>query len=279
MGKDMIKIGEIQELPIVKRTDFGVYLGDETERVLIPRKQVPEEASVGDVVEVFIYRDSQDRLLATTRKPALVLGQVARLEVKDTGKIGAFLDWGLEKDLFLPFKEQTYRVRPGDNCLVALYVDKSSRLCATMNVYRYLKSTTQYRRGDMVNGTAYQYIEKFGMYVAVDDMYQGLIPKKECYGVLNVGDMLKGLRVTNVTADGKLELAVREVGYLQRDDDAEKILEVIEEFDGVLPFSDKASPEVIKRELGMSKAAFKRAVGKLLKEGRIELSESSIRLK
>lgn len=275
----MIRIGEVQDLKIVKKTDFGVYLGNEEERVLLPRKQVPENVSIGDTVTVFIYRDSQDRLLATTNKPALVLGEVARLEVKDTGKIGAFLDWGLEKDLFLPFKEQTYRVHPGDNCLVALYVDKSSRLCATMNVYKYLGTTTQYKRGDMVSGTAYQYIEKFGMYVAVDDMYQGLIPKKECYGVLNVGEKLTRLRVTNVTADGRLELAVREVGYLQRDDDAAKILETIEEFDGVLPFSDKASPEVIKRELGMSKASFKRAVGKLLKEGRIELSETSIRLK
>ena len=105
----MIRIGEVQDLQIVKRTDFGVYVGDEQERVLLPRKQVPENAGIGDTVTVFIYRDSQDRLLATTRKPMLVLGQVARLEVKDTGKIGAFLDWGLEKDLFLPFKEQTYR--------------------------------------------------------------------------------------------------------------------------------------------------------------------------
>ena len=152
----MIRIGEVQDLKIVKKTDFGVYLGNEEERVLLPRKQVPENVSIGDTVTVFIYRDSQDRLLATTNKPALVLGEVARLEVKDTGKIGAFLDWGLEKDLFLPFKEQTYRVHPGDNCLVALYVDKSSRLCATMNVYKYLGTTTQYKRGDMVSGTAYQ---------------------------------------------------------------------------------------------------------------------------
>lgn len=275
----MIKIGEKQELRIVKKTDFGVYLGDENERVLLPKKQVPQDAQIGDSLMVFIYRDSEDRLLATINEPKLTLGQVARLKVKDTGKIGAFLDWGLEKDLFLPFKEQTYRVRPDDICLVALYVDKSGRLCATMNVYKYLGTTMQYKRGDMVRGTAYQYIEKFGMFVAVDDMFQGLIPKKECYGGLNVGDELTGLRVTNVTADGKLELAVREVGYLQRDEDADKILKTIEEFDGVLPFSDKASPEVIKRELDMSKAAFKRAVGKLLKEGRIELTETSIRIK
>ena len=277
-----MQLGKTQPLRIVKKVDFGVYLAEEEDqenRVLLPVKQVPEGAKTGDELEVFLYKDSKDRLIATTAEPYITLGKVARLKVKEVTKIGAFLDWGLEKDLFLPFKEQTYRVRPGDSCLVALYIDKSSRLCATMNVYKYLKGTTQYKRGDMVQGTAYQYIEKFGMYVAVDDMYQGLIPKKECYGVLNVGDTLTGLRVTNVTADGRLELAVREVGYLQRDDDAAKILETIEEFDGVLPFSDKASPEVIKRELGMSKASFKRAVGKLLKEGKIELSDTSIRLK
>lgn len=274
----MINIGEKQKLEIVKKTEFGVYLGTTEEKVLLPKKQVPQDARIGQEIEVFIYRDSKDRLLATTNQPKLMLGEVARLTVKETGKIGAFLDWGLEKDLFLPFKEQTYRVRENDTCLVALYVDKSSRLCATMNVYKYLKTTNNYKRGDLVNGTAYQYIDKFGMYVAVDDMYQGLIPKKEFYGDINVGDSLKGIRVTNVTADGRLELAIRDVGYLQRDDDAEKIIKVIEEFDGVLPFSDKASPEVVKRELDMSKAAFKRAVGKLLKEGRIVLSETSIKL-
>ena len=275
----MIELGKTQCLNVVKKVDFGVYLGTEEDKVLLPKKMVPEDIEAGDALTVFVYRDSSDRLIATTKTPKVQLGQLAVLKVSQVSKIGAFLDWGLEKDLFMPFKEQTKHVQEGDECLVALYIDKSSRLCATMNVYKYLKGTTQYKRGDMVQGTAYQYIEKFGMYVAVDDMYQGLIPKKECYGVLNVGDTLTGLRVTNVTADGRLELAVREVGYLQRDDDAAKILETIEEFDGVLPFSDKASPEVIKRELGMSKASFKRAVGKLLKEGRIELSDTSIRLK
>ena len=275
----MIELGKTQCLNVVKKVDFGVYLGTEEDKVLLPKKMVPEDIEAGDALTVFVYRDSSDRLIATTKTPKVQLGQLAVLKVSQVSKIGAFLDWGLEKDLFMPFKEQTKHVQEGDECLVALYIDKSSRLCATMNVYKYLKGTTQYKRGDMVQGTAYQYIEKFGMYVAVDDMYQGLIPKKECYGVLNVGDTLTGLRVTNVTADGRLELAVREVGYLQRDDDAAKILETIEEFDGVLPFSDKASPEVIKRELGMSKASFKRAVGKLLKEGKIELSDTSIRLK
>lgn len=275
----MIRLGEKQTLAIVKKTEFGVYLGTEDEKVLLPKKQVQENAQIGDEINVFIYRDSMDRLLATVNEPKLVLGEVATLEVKEVGKIGAFLDWGLEKDLFLPFKEQTYRVHEGDRCLVGLYIDKSNRLCATMNVYKFLKGTDRYRRGDLVSGTAYQFIEKFGMYVAVDDMFQGMIPKKELYGEPKLGQKLTGLRVTNVTEDGRLELAIREVSYLQRDEDAAKILKAIEEFDGVLPFSDKASPEVIKRELDMSKAAFKRAVGKLLKEGKIELGESAIRLK
>lgn len=273
----MINLGLKQTLKIVKKTEFGVYLGTEDEKVLLPKKQVPENALIGDELEVFIYRDSQDRLLATVNEPKLTLGKIARLNVTDVGKVGAFLDWGLEKDLFLPFKEQTYRVNIGDNVLVALYIDKSSRLCATMNVYKYLNTTTQYVKGDMVSGTAYQKIDSFGMYVAVDDMYQGLIPKKALYGDIKVGDLVKA-RVASVTKEGRLELAVREVSYLQMDEDSEKVMKAIMEFDGVLPFSDKANPEVIKRELDMSKAAFKRAVGKLYKERKIEIGESSIRL-
>ncbi len=275
----MIELGLKQTLKIVKKTEFGVYLGTEEEKVLLPKKQVPEGTGIGDEINVFIYRDSQDRLLATVNEPKLTLGEVAKLTVKEVGKIGAFLDWGLEKDLFLPFKEQTYKVRPGESCLVALYIDKSNRLCATMNVYKYLKTTTQYSKGDLVNGTAYAYIEKFGMYVAVDDMYQGLIPNKALYGEVSLGSGLRGVRVSNVTPDGKLELAIREMSYLQRDKDAEAILGLIEQYDGVLPFSEKASPEVIKRELNMSKASFKRAIGKLLKEGKIENGDGKIRIK
>lgn len=275
----MIELGLKQTLKIVKKTEFGVYLGSEEEKVLLPKKQVPEGAGIGDEINVFIYRDSQDRLLATVNEPKLTLGEVAKLTVKEVGKIGAFLDWGLEKDLFLPFKEQTYKVRPGESCLAALYIDKSNRLCATMNVYKYLKTTTQYSKGDLVNGTAYAYIEKFGMYVAVEDMYQGLIPNKALYGEVSLGSELKGIRISNVTADGKLELAIREMSYLQRDKDAEAILALLDRYDGVLPFSEKASPEVIKRELNMSKASFKRAIGKLLKEGRLDLTDNKIRLK
>ena len=142
-----MQLGKTQILTIVKQVDFGVYLAEDTskeERVLLPRKQVPEGVQTGDELEVFLYKDSQDRIIATTIEPKLKLGEVARLTVKEVAKIGAFLDWGLEKDLFLPFRQQTRKVQAGDNCLAALYIDKSERLCATMNVYDYLRTDSPY---------------------------------------------------------------------------------------------------------------------------------------
>ncbi len=274
-----MQLGETQILTIVKQVDFGVYLAEDTskeERVLLPRKQVPEGMQTGDELEVFLYKDSQDRIIATTIEPKLKLGEVARLTVKEVAKIGAFLDWGLEKDLFLPFRQQTRKVQAGDNCLAALYIDKSERLCATMNVYDYLRTDSPYEKEDHVTGTIYQISENFGAFVAVDDCYSGLIPSREFFGQLSVGDQITA-RVTAVKPDGKLDLSIREKSYLQLNADAEAVMKVIEEFDGVLPFTDKASPEVIKREFSLSKNAFKRAVGHLLKEERIEITEKSIR--
>lgn len=275
-----MELGKIQTLTVVKQVDFGIYLaeaGETEERVLLPKKQVPSGVQTGDEVEVFLYRDSQDRLIATTAEPKLVLGGgAARLKVKEVTKIGAFLDWGLEKDLLLPFRQQTRKVQAGEECLAALYVDKSGRLCATMNVYDYLRKDSPYGKEDRVTGTIYQISENFGAFVAVDDCYSGLIPSREFFGQVSVGDQVEA-RVTAVKPDGKLDLSIREKGYLQMETDARQVIRALEEFDGVLPFTDKASPEVIKRELSMSKNAFKRAVGHLLKEGRIEITGKSIR--
>lgn len=274
----MIELGKKQTLRIVKKVEFGAYLGSEEEKVLLPIKQLPEGAGIGDELEVFIYKDSKDRLIATTNEPKITLGEVAVLQVADVSKIGAFLNWGLEKDLLLPFKEQTTRVAPGDECLVALYIDKSQRLCATMKVYNYLRKDSPYGKEQDVTGRVYEMSDNFGAFVAVDNMYSGLIPKKQLYGEqsLRVGDVVSA-RVTAVKADGKLDLSIRKKAYLQMDDDAEKLLQIIESFDGVLPFSDKANPEVIRRETGMSKNEFKRAVGRLYKERRIEIGEKFIR--
>lgn len=274
----MIELGKKQTLTIIKKVEFGVYLaeqeGDE-ERVLLPKKQVPEWANAGDKLSVFIYKDSKDRLISTTHEPKIELGNVAVLEVAQVGKIGAFLDWGLEKDLLLPFREQTRRVHEGEQVLVALYVDKSERLCATMNVYEYLELDAPYKKDDKVKGTIYQISQEFGAFVAVDNRYSGLIPRKEFFGNARIGDEIEA-RVTGVKENGKLDLSIREKAYLQMDKDAAYVLEVLDEYDGVLPFNDKVPAEIIERELHLSKNAFKRAVGRLLKEGKIEITEKRI---
>ena len=276
----MIRLGEKQELIIVKLVDFGVYLSEKAsakeDKVLLPAKQVPSGSKPGDALEVFIYRDSGDRLIATTNTPKLMMGQVAELEVVDVGKIGAFLDWGLEKDLLLPFKQQKKRVKQGDKVLVSLYIDKSDRLCATMNVYENLRTDSPYEKDDRVTGRVYEISDNFGAFVAVDNQYSALIPKKELYGNVQLGEDVSA-RVANVREDGKLTLSVRDKAYLQIGKDAETILNLIDSYDGVLPFNDKVSPEIIKRETGMSKNEFKRAVGRLLKEGCIEITEKVIR--
>lgn len=276
----MFKLGEFQKLKMVKKTDFGIYLGvdgDRDNKILLPKAQVPDGIRVGDEIEVFIYRDSKDRLIATTNTPYISLGKVKKLKVLQMGKIGAFLDWGLEKDLLLPFREQTYKPSEGEEVLVSLYIDKSSRLCATMKVYHYLSTNSPYKAGDDVEGLVYEISKNFGAFVAVDDMYSGLIAAKEYAGGLNAGDRIKA-RIISVKDDGKLDLSIREKAYLQIDEDVKVVLKVLEEFSGVLPFSDKASSDTIRREMQMSKAAFKRAVGHLYKERKIEIKENSIRL-
>lgn len=277
----MIKLGEVQELIVVKKVEFGVYLAqskeESEERVLLPIKQVPKETDIGDSIRVFIYRDSEDRLIATTKEAKITLGKVALLRVEQVGNLGAFLDWGLEKDLFLPFKEQTWRVSEGEECLVAVYIDKSNRLCGTMKVYHYLNMDSPYKKEDRVTGLVYEISREFGAFVAVDDKYSGLIPVKELYGNIKEGDRITA-RVTAVKEDGKLDLSVREKAYLQMDVDAEKIMKLLEQYEGELPFNDKASPEIIRNKTQMSKNEFKRAVGRLLKSGKIIITETTIKM-
>ena len=277
----MMEIGKIQKLKVIKEKDFGIYLSDgdkaDAQGVLLPKKQVPAGTKIGDELEVFLYKDSEDRLIATTRVPALELHQTAVVKVAEVGKIGAFLDWGLEKDLLLPYKEQTVKVKKDQEVLVALYIDKSDRLCATMKVYPYLKTQSPYVVEDQVEGRIYEISDNFGVFVAVDDQYSGLIPKTEAQGQYRPGEKVS-CRVTNVREDGKLNLSPRKKAYQQMDEDSELVLKVIGEYAGVLPFDDKVSPEVIKREFGLSKAAFKRAVGHLLKEKKIKIQDKRIYL-
>ena len=277
----MIRLGEKQELVVVKKVDFGVYLAESAEsenRVLLPGKEAPKEIRVGDALEVFVYKDSKDRIISTTETPKLMMGQFAVLKVASVQKIGAFLDWGLPKDLFLPYKEQLTKLYEDDEVLVRLYIDKSSRLCASMKgIYEMLRTDSTYQAGDTVHGRVYEFSNNFGAFVAVDDKYSALVPAHEDHSYLRIGDQVEA-RVVEVKPDGKLTLTLREKAYLQMDKDAERVLEVIKEYAGVLPFNDKASPEIIMREMKMSKGAFKRAVGHLYKERKIEITERNIRL-
>lgn len=276
----MIRLGETQTLTVVKKVEFGIYLAEEgkpDKRVLLPAKQVPDGTELEDEIEVFVYKDSKDRVISTTREPKLKMGEAAALTVVSVQQIGAFLDWGLEKDLFLPYKEQVGKVQAGDTILVRLYIDKSSRLCASMKeLYDMLDTDSPYRRGDMVHGRVYEFSNNFGTFVAVDDKYSAMIPIYEDHSSLRIGDNIEA-RVAGVKPDGKLDLTLREKAYMQIDKDAKQVMQVLEEYGGVLPFNDKTSPEVIMSEAKMSKNAFKRAVGRLYKERKVEITDTNIR--
>ena len=290
----MILLGKKQTLQVVQTTDFGVYLageGDENKyskkrndaelpisKVLLPKNQLKPNTNLGDSYEVFIYKDSEDRPIATTTIPPMELNEFALLTVKEVSTIGAFLDWGLAKDLLLPFKEQTYKVNIGDSVLVKLYIDKSKRLCATMKIYEVLRTDSEYKRDDMVKGTVYEIIDAFGAFVAVDNCYSAMIPKNELFHEVKPGDQVEA-RVTMVHEDGKLDLSLRQKAYLQMDEDSTRIYEKLVSSNGFLPYHDKSDAEEIKQEFNLSKNAFKRAIGRLMKDGKISILDNGIKLK
>ncbi|MBR5338295.1 MAG: RNA-binding protein [Lachnospiraceae bacterium] len=279
----MLRLGEKQILYCISREEFGVYLAEEgwapeKEKVLLPIKQVPEDLKIGDALEVFVYKDSKDRIISTVNEPFITTARPEILKIADTGKFGAFVDCGLERDILLPFKEQTHRVKKGDEVLVALYVDKSSRLCTTMKVYDHLIKTSPYKRDDVVTGFVYDISERFGVYVAVDGIYQGRIPPREYDDSLEYGQRVTA-RVSNVLKDGKMDLSLKKKAYKQMDDDAEALLSLLKSNGGRLELNDSSSPEDIRKITRMSKNAFKRAVGHLLKEEKIRFDRQGIIVK
>lgn len=276
----MMELGKKQTLRVLRKKEIGVYLGEGgsmEQGVLLPRKQVPDGIKVGDELEVFLYKDSEDRLIATVREPLLAIGELGLLTVVQAGSIGAFLDWGLERDLFLPFKEQKWKVRKGEKVLVSLYTDKSRRLCATMKIDKYLSANSPYKKDDEVKGILYEINRSIGGFVAVDRKYFGLIPAGELERDMIPGTELEA-RVSRVREDGKLVLSARKKAYKQMSIDAESVYELIESYNGILPFTDKSAPELIRLETGLTKNAFKRAVGHLLKEGKIQIKTDTIEL-
>lgn len=274
----MIEIGKFHELEIVDIVQIGAYMDGGEDKILLPNNQLPEDAQVGDILDVFIYRDSEDRLIATMKKPFVQVGELGYLKVVQTTQIGAFLEWGLEKDLFLPFAEQRYKVQEGRSYLVFVYVDKSNRLSATTNIEKYLKTDGPYNKDDQVKGTVYMVKKDMGAFVAVDNEYIGLIPRNEYFHEIKNGDQVD-VRVVEIREDGKLNLSPRKIAYKQMSTDAEYILEEMVKNEGFIPVNDKSKPETIKYNLKMSKSAFKRAVGRLLKENKVEQTEEGLRMK
>ncbi|MDR1017806.1 MAG: RNA-binding protein [Lachnospiraceae bacterium] len=274
-------LGKKIELKVNKLVEFGAYLYDGKDKediVLLPKKQVPEDIKLEDTIEVFLYKDSSDRLIATVNEPLLTLGEVARLKVKEVSKIGAFLDMGLERDLFLPFKEQVTKVKEGDEVIVALYVDHTKRLAGTMKVYEYLKGKSLYRRNDKVSGTVFSISEKFGYFLCIDLKYLGRIKNTETNVKYHLGDEVTG-RVIDNLPDGKLEISTKKTIAGQMKDDSDLILERLKQEGGVLHLTDKSNPKEIEKQLGISKNAFKRAIGRLYKEEKIELNADNIKIK
>ena len=271
-----MRLGEWQTLLVSRSVPFGFYLCDikdfgerGAKEVLLPGGEIPDETRIGKEVQVFLYKDSEDRPVATTKRPVLEAGGLALLKVSEVAKTGAFLDWGLPKDLFLPFREQTCRVKAGDSCLVTMYLDKSNRLCASMRVHDILSTDSPYGKDDEVTGTAFDRNPKYGLFVAVDNRFSALVPAQEDTANVRIGEAVKG-RVTKVRPDGRLCLSLRHKAYLQIEEDAKAILLELERRGGSMPFTDQNTPEEIRSEFHMSKAAFKRAAGHLLKQKAVE---------
>ncbi len=276
-------LDEDDELEGFERGDFESDLDLFEKRscqrnILLPNRFISREYQVGDTEKLFIYRDSEDRLIGTTRRPKITMNKIAFLEVTQVTQIGAFLDWGLDKDLFLPFREQRDEVQVGEKHLVKLYVDKSDRICATTKIYNHLTTDTNYSVDDKVSGTIYQIHDEIGVFVAIDNEYHGLIPLREAFGNLELGGQVEAY-VLDIREDGKIDLSVRGKAYMNLDSDAEAILAKINENDGVLMMNDKSDPDEINMVFGFSKRAFKRAVGVLLKAGTIEFIDGGIKLK
>jgi hypothetical protein len=278
----MIKLGEMQELEVAKKVDIGVYLKSEDnekpeDRVLLPIKQVPADTKIGDKIKVFVYRDSNDRIIATVKKPKITMGEIAPLKVVEMSRIGAFLNWGPEKDLFLPFKEQIGDIKLNGEYMVGLYIDKSDRLCATMNLFKVLRTDSPYKVNDNVKGTVFSLKRGLGAMVAVDGKYLGLIHEGEIVKPLHPGQSVE-VRVSNIKEDGKLDLSLKDAPRLQIDKDGEKILKVLIKNKGSLSLNDDSSPEEINKILGMSKSSFKKAAGRLMKRSVIIMTKNGIKM-
>jgi predicted RNA-binding protein (virulence factor B family) len=276
-----MEVGKYNVLTVLRATSVGIYLGDdEGNDVLLPHKYVPEEIEMGQKINVFIYRDSEDRIIATTLQPAIQLNQFAILEVVATSSIGAFLDWGLEKDLFVPFKEQNHKLQTGQWVPVFLYLDEETdRLVASAKINKFFQNEqiSDLEPQQKVEVLVYEKTD-LGYNVIINNMYKGLIYENEIFRRLAWGDQTTAY-IKNIREDGKIDVSLQPLGFLQaRDENTQIILEKLSQNGGKLALTDHSDPIDIQEHLNMSKKAFKKAIGGLYKEGKIRLNEDGISL-
>lgn len=274
----MIKVGELNQLKALRRVEFGIYLDDGKNGILLPNRYVPNLLKPGDEVEVFIYHDSEDRLIATTEKPKARLGEIAKLKVVSVTQHGAFLDWGLPKDIFVPKSQQINKMLPGAEYLVQIVLDaKTSRLAATEKFeWNLTNEPLTISLMEEVNLIVLRRTD-IGYLVVINNIHTGVLHFNEIYRNINAGDQFKGF-IKQISFDGKIDVAAGKPGYGRVEDEGEKILRLLKENNGYLPYFDKSNPDDIYQFFGMSKKTFKMAVGHLYKQRKISLEKSGIKL-
>lgn len=272
-----LRLGHYNRLEVIKELDFGLYLdGYDGEEILIPRVYVPEGTQIGDFLEVFIYRDSEDRLIATTLKPYATVGEFAYLKVKDVSKLGVFLEWGLMKDLLVPFGEQTHKMGLGRSYLVYIYVDEESgRIVATAKLDKFLENdSSKFTEGQEVSLIPYEYTD-LGIKALIDKRVIGVIYKSEVFQEVILGEVTKGF-IKKIRTDTKIDLALVKQGYDRIDNVKSQLYELLVSKEGFLPYTDKTDSEIIYRDLQMSKKDFKKAIGGLHRDGKVKLQHNGI---
>lgn len=276
----MVEIGKQNRLKINKEVDFGLYLDDGNGReILLPKRYVPEHYVIGEEIDVFIYLDSEDLRIATTEIPYATVGDFAYLNITSVNRIGAFADWGLMKDLLVPFSEQKVKLREDKSYVLHVYFDeKTGRIAASSKLHKYFDADTQDLKEDQeVDLLVYEETD-LGYSAVINNRYSGLIFKNQVFQTIKPGKRLTGY-VKQIRPDGKIDLSLQKKGYANIDDAAKVILEKLKKSSDFLPVNDKSNPETIMQLLKMSKKAFKKAVGQLYKERIISITENGIKLK
>lgn len=274
----MIKVGDYNYLRIIREVEFGVYLDDGGEGILLPKRFLPKDAKVGDEIKVFLYHDSEDRMIATTQHPKGKVGEIVKLKAVSVTPQGAFLDNGLMKDLFVPKSKQLTQMYPGEEYLVRIYIDeRTGRMAGTEKIETFLSNDTlSVKELDLVDLTIYRKTE-IGYVVIINHQHTGILHFNEVYRDIKPGDSFKGY-IKKISPDNKIDVVIGKPGYQRVEDELQKVLHLLEENNGYLPYNDKSDPNEIYSFFGMSKKTFKMTTGSLYKQHKIEFTKTGIRL-